>query len=281
MDSMEPLLFCLLIVTGLFAGFMSGLLGVGGGFIFAPVMYFVMRASDVLPETAILVAFGTSLAVALPTVLSSALGHSRKGNVIWRDAVIVGLAGIVTGYLGGTVATYLPVQVLTFLFGVMLIIGAVRMVTALPFGDARSLSTPAGVGIGGFAGFMSGLLGVGGGTIVVPLLTILGKYQMRYAIATSAAAIVFITLGGISSYMVNGMSAHMNLSSYGFYLVGYIDLVMWTILTVTAVPMALIGVKYANRFPDKLLKKIFVVLMIVIALDMLGVFSALGDLIGL
>ncbi|MDV0441473.1 sulfite exporter TauE/SafE family protein [Methanorbis furvi] len=278
---MEPFLLCLLIATGLFAGFMSGLLGVGGGFIFAPVMYFVMKASGVDPETAILVAFGTSLAVALPTVLSSALGHSRKGNVVWRDAVIIGVAGIVTGYIGGTVATYLPVQVLTFLFGVMLVIGAVRMITALPSGDARSLSTPAGVGIGGFAGFMSGLLGVGGGTIVVPLLTIIGKYQMRYAVATSAAAIVFITLGGIASYVVNGLSAHVNLSSYGFYLIGYVDLVMWAILAVTAVPMALIGVTYANQFPDKLLKKIFVVLMIVIALDMLGVFSFIGELIGL
>ncbi|MDV0442933.1 sulfite exporter TauE/SafE family protein [Methanorbis rubei] len=278
---MEPFLLCLLIATGLFAGFMSGLLGVGGGFIFAPVMYFVMKASGVDPETSILVAFGTSLAVALPTVLSSALGHSRKGNVVWRDAMIIGIAGIVTGYIGGTVATHLPVQMLTFLFGLMLIIAAVRMVTALPSGDARSLSTPAGVGIGGFAGFMSGLLGIGGGTVVVPLLTIFGKYQMRYAVATSAAAIVLITLGGITSYVVNGLSVHVNLSSYGFYLIGYVDLVMWAILAVTAVPMALIGVAYASRFPDKLLKKIFVVLMIIIALDMLGVFSFVGKLIGL
>lgn len=102
--------------------------------------YFVLKMSGVAPETAILVAFGTSLAVALPTVLTSALGHTRKGNVIWRDAAVIGIAGLVTGYIGGTVATYLPVAVLTFLFGVMLIIGAVRMVTALPSGAAQSLS---------------------------------------------------------------------------------------------------------------------------------------------
>ena len=97
---MEPVLFCLLIVTGLFAGFMSGLLGVGGGFIFAPVMYYVLKMSGVAPETAILVAFGTSLSVALPTVLTSALGHTKKGNVIWHDAAVIGIAGIVTGYVG-------------------------------------------------------------------------------------------------------------------------------------------------------------------------------------
>ncbi|MCZ0863226.1 sulfite exporter TauE/SafE family protein [Methanocorpusculum vombati] len=278
---MEPVLFCLLIATGLFAGCMSGLLGVGGGFIFAPVMYFVLKMSGVAPETAILVAFGTSLAVALPTVLTSALGHSRKGNVIWRDAAVIGIAGIITGYIGGTVATYLPVAVLTFLFGVMLVIGAVRMVTALPSGAAQSLPTPAGIGIGGMTGFFSGLLGVGGGTIVVPMLTIFGKYQMRYAVATSAAAIVFITLGGIVSYLTNGIAAGVNLSSYGFYLIGYVDLVEWTILAVTAVPTALIGVKYANRFPDKILRKLFVLLMIVIALDMLGIFSLIGKILGL
>ena len=260
---------------------MSGLLGVGGGFIFAPVMYYVLKMSGVAPETAILVAFGTSLAVAFPTVLTSALGHTKKGSVIWRDAAVIGVAGIVTGYIGGTVATFLPVAVLTFLFGVMLVIGAVRMVTALPSGDARRLSTPAGVGIGGTAGFFSGLLGVGGGTIVVPLLTLVGKYQMRYAVATSAAAIVFITLGGIASYLLNGMTAGVNLSPYGFYLIGYVDLVEWTILAVTAVPMALIGVRYANRFPDLLLRRMFVLLMAVIALDMLGVFSLAGSVLGL
>lgn len=277
---MEPILFCLLIVTGLFAGFMSGLLGVGGGFIFAPVMYFVLKMSGVAPETAILVAFGTSLSVALPTVLTSALGHTKKGNVIWHDAAVIGIAGIVTGYVGGTVATYLPVAVLTFLFGVMLVIGALRMVTALPSGEARKLSTAADVGIGGTAGFFSGLLGVGGGTLVVPLLTIFGKYQMRYAVATSAAAIVFITLGGIASYLTNGISSGVDLSAYGFYLIGYVDLVEWTILAVTAVPMALIGVKYASRFPDKILRKLFVLLMIVIALDMFGVFSFFGGMLG-
>ncbi|MCQ2355994.1 MAG: sulfite exporter TauE/SafE family protein [Methanocorpusculum sp.] len=94
---------------------MSGLLGVGGGFIFAPVMYFVLKMSGVAPETAILVAFGTSLAAALPTVLTSTLGYTRIGNVIWSDATVIGIAGIVTGYIGGTVATYLPVAVLTCL----------------------------------------------------------------------------------------------------------------------------------------------------------------------
>lgn len=279
---MEPLLFCVLIGAGVLAGFMSGLVGVGGGFIFVPAMYFVMIASNVPPELAILVAFGTSLAVALPTVLTSALGHTRKGNVCWHDAVFIGVSGMITGFVGGTVAAHLPVDVLTSLFGIMLLIGATRMVATLPSGgDAKSLSAPKSVGIGGFTGFMSGLLGVGGGTVLVPLLTILGKYQMVRAAATSAAAIVFITLGGVTSYLLNGMNVHADLSEYGFHLVGYIDLFMGGILVVTAVPLAVLGVKYSSKFPDKLLRRVFVLLMVVIALDMLGVFSFVGGMFGL
>lgn len=278
---MEPVLLVFLVIVGIIAGFLSGILGVGGGFVFAPAMFFVLRASGVAAETAILVAFGTSLAVAFPTVLSGALGHSRKGNVCWHDATVIGVAGIVTGFVGGTVATMLPVAVLTFLFGGMLVVGAARMLMVLPSGDAVRLSVPKGAVIGGTAGFFSGLLGVGGGTVVVPLLSIVGRYQMRRAAATSAAAIVFITLGGIASYLLNGASAGVDLSSYGFFLVGYVDLLMWVILVVTAVPMALVGVRYISRFPDRLLRRLFVGLMLVIALDMFGVFSLAGKLLGM
>ncbi|MBO5002924.1 sulfite exporter TauE/SafE family protein, partial [Methanocorpusculaceae archaeon] len=110
---MELIFILFLIFVGIFAGCMSGLLGVGGGFVFAPAMFFVLQASGVPEDAALLTAFGTSLAAALPTVLTGALSHTKQGNVIWRDALILGGAGILTGFLGGTAATYLPVRVLT------------------------------------------------------------------------------------------------------------------------------------------------------------------------
>ncbi len=266
---MDPIFICILIGTGLLAGFMSGLLGVGGGFLYAPVMYFVLRQSGVPDDTAILVAFGTSLAAAFPTVLTGAFGHTKKGNVVWRDAVIMGLCGTVTGFIGGTVATYLPVQILTILFGVMLILGAVRLVTSLPSGTGEKMAAPLAGGIGGISGFMSGLLGVGGGNVLVPLMVLLGKFSMKKAAATSSAAIIFITLGGILSYMVNGFSAGIDLSTYGFYLIGYIDVLMWAILVITAIPMVLFAVKISYRVPEVWLRRIFFILMLVIAIRML------------
>ncbi len=266
---MEPVFICIQIGTGLLAGFMSGLLGVGGGFLYAPVMYFVLRQSGVPDDMAILVAFGTSLAAAFPTVLTGAFVHTKKGNVVWRDAVIMGLCGTVTGFIGGTVATYLPVQILTLLFGVMLILGAVRLITSLPSGTGEKMAAPLAGGIGGTAGFMSGLLGVGGGTVLVPLMVLLGKFSMKKAAATSAAAIVFITLGGILSYLVNGFSAGIDLSAYGFYLIGYIDVLMWAIVVITAIPMVLFAVKISGRVPEVWLRRIFFILMLVIAIRML------------
>ncbi|HJJ71750.1 MAG TPA: sulfite exporter TauE/SafE family protein, partial [Methanocorpusculum sp.] len=121
---MELIFILFLIAVGFFAGFMSGLLGVGGGFIFAPAMFFVLQASGVPEDIALLTAFGTSLAAALPTVLTGALSHTKQGNVVWRDAVIMGGAGVVTGFIGGNVATVLPVKLLTVLFALILIAGA-------------------------------------------------------------------------------------------------------------------------------------------------------------
>lgn len=257
---MDPLLILFLIAVGIFAGFMSGLLGVGGGFVFAPAIYFVLLQMGVPPETAILTAFGTSLAAAFPTVLTGALAHTKKGNVVWRDAVIMGAFGIVTGFIGGGVATVLPVKVLTVLFGIMLIAGAVRLVTMMPGGTKTCMPAPMASGIGAAAGFFSGLLGVGGGTILVPLMAFFGKFSMKKAAATSSAAIVFITLGGILSYLLNG----------------YIDWTLWVILAATAVPAAFVSVKVSGKVSDVWLRRMFCVLMVAIALQMLGVFEWLG-----
>ena len=259
---MELLFILFLIAVGIFAGCMSGMLGVGGGFVFAPAMYFVLQASGVPADTALLTAFGTSLAAALPTVLTGALSHTKQGNVIWRDALIMGCAGVLTGFLGGTAATYLPVKILTILFAAVLIIGALRLVTTLPCGDKTQMRVTAAAGIGGIAGFFSGLLGVGGGTILVPLMTMLGKFPMKKAVATSSAAIVFITIGGISSYLING----------------YFDPLMWIILVLCAVPAAAVSAKFSEKVSDVWLRRMFAVLMVGIALHMLGVFEWLFSL---
>lgn len=245
----------ILLFFGAVAGMLSGLLGVGGGLIFSPVIYFVLMSMGVPQESAILIAFGTSLASAFPTVLASSIGHTRKGNVDWKAAIIMGCAGLITGFLGGFVATWLPVKVLTILFAIILVVGAIRQVTKLPSGEKTSLKLPLAGGFGAIGGFFSGLLGIGGGIIIVPLMTIFGKLPMKKAVGISAAAIVFITIGGILSYLING----------------YIDWSIWLCLIVTAIPAALLSVKLNGKFSDIWLRRIFAILMIVVAVYMSGI----------
>jgi len=246
-----------LLFFGALAGMLSGLLGVGGGLVFSPVIYFVLLAMGVPAEEAILIAFGTSLAAAFPTVLSSAIGHTRKKNVNWRVSIVMGCAGLITGFLGGFVATWLPVKVLTILFAIILVIGAIRQLTKLPSGNKETLSLPLAGGFGAIAGFFSGLLGVGGGIIMTPLMTIFGKLPMKKAIGTSAAAIVFVTIGGIISYLITG----------------HVNWLIWIFLVVTAVPAALLSVKLSGKFSDIWLRRIFAILMIVVAIYISGILN--------
>lgn len=275
---MEFIFLIFLIAAGLSAGFMAGLLGVGGGFIFAPAIYFVLRQSGVPDGTAILFAFGTSLAVAFPTILTSALGHVKMKNVSVKNAVVMGVCGACLSAFGAVAAGVLPVRVLTVLFGCLLAIAAIRLITTLPSGEKTAMHPAAACGFGGAAGFFSGLLGVGGGTILVPLMTFFANFSMKRAVGTSSLAIVFITVGGILSYMVSGLSSGACLGE-GFLTVGYIELSMWLILVVCAVPMAFLSARLSDKIPEKVLRWIFFCLMIGIALEMFGVFEWIGSML--
>lgn len=98
----------ILLATGVGAGFASGLLGIGGGFVMVPVMYWVIVAMGVPEATAIMTAFGTSLLVVLPTAISGAWRHSRRKAVCWRAALIVGPCGLAGGLVGSTLAAHVP-----------------------------------------------------------------------------------------------------------------------------------------------------------------------------
>lgn len=277
---MELVFILFLIVAGLFAGFMAGLLGVGGGFIFAPAMFFVLKASGVPEETAILVAFGTSLACAFPTILTGALTHIKQGNVSIRNAVLMGICGAVLSAFGAVCAGILPVNVLTILFGCLLVFGAVRLVTKLPSGEKTELKPVTAVCTGAVTGFFSGLLGVGGGTILVPSLTIAGRFSMKRAVGTSSLAIVFITAGGIISYLCTGLANSVDLSASGFCVFGFIELWMWLILVLCAVPMAFFSSRViSGKIPERVLRWMFFTLMICIALQMFGVFDLIAGII--
>lgn len=267
----------ILLATGVGAGFASGLLGVGGGFVMVPVMYWVIVATGVPAATAIRIAFGTSLLVILPTALSGAWRHNKRKAVRWKAALILGPCGLVGGLAGATLAAQLPGETLKLGFGGFVLAVAVWMGLGMTPRLAKEAVEPKDnlwflMALGFPIGMVSGLTGLGGGALIVPALVLALDFPMHIAVGTSVASIVFTSLGGVVGYVINGIGV----PSYLPYSIGYINLPIWLCLAATSVPMAQFGSMTAHALPAKQLRYIFVAVMLYIGLKMIGAFSWLG-----
>lgn len=258
-----------LMLIGVCAGFASGLLGVGGGFLIVPLQYFLLKYIGVEPDLAMLISLGTSLAIIIPTSLSGAYRHTRSMDNIIRPGVRFGIFGIIGGAVGGFVASGLPSRVLEIIFGCLLLFIAVNNIVninkerekaRIPF----NLLTTAVIGL--LVGFSSGLLGVGGGIFLIAILTALLGFSMIEAIGTSSIFISLTAIGGFLSYIISGWG--VNTFPYS---IGYVNIINFALIACFSVPLASIGAKYAHRVPQKKLKIIFSVLVLYMALKMLGI----------
>ncbi|MEA1895758.1 MAG: sulfite exporter TauE/SafE family protein [Euryarchaeota archaeon] len=261
----------ILAITGIAVGLASGLLGVGGCFIMVPVQFWVFQAMGVSPDIAILLAFGTNLLVVLPTVASSAVGHSKRGVVWWRAGIFLGIASAVGAVIGATIAAHLPAEVLTVSFGIVVLAGAIRMLTAnTPAITQEPKDRPLlWVACGFPIGIVSGTVGIGGGVLMIPVMVLLLKFRMHLAVGTSNAVMIATSIGGVIGYVVNGLGAE----GLPAYSIGYVNLVSCLSLAVTSVPMAQVGVMAAHRLPAKGLKYLFITVMVYMGLKMVGVFG--------
>ncbi|MDO8841304.1 sulfite exporter TauE/SafE family protein [Methanocalculus sp.] len=260
------LLIGILLLTGIIAGYFAGLLGVGGGFLMVPVQYLLLVQTGIDPTFAIRIAFGTSLAVVFPVSCVAAMAHQKRNAIDWHAAIPIGLAGLAGGFAGGTFASHLPVDILKPLFGILIIISAIRMMSGTPEcrGHGREgfcAWTLAGV----IVGILSGLLGMGGGIILVPILLLLFNLPIHRAVGTSSACILFFSFGGISAYIYHGFM----IESLGTGFFGYIDILQWVILTGAMIPFSRAGVATAHRLPADRLRQIFATIMIGVGVAMI------------
>jgi uncharacterized membrane protein YfcA len=273
---MELLIVALVLaVTGIVVGFGEGFLGVGGSFIMVPVIFWLLTAMGTAPDTAIKVAFGSTLLVVFPTALSGAAAHTKKGAVWWRAGIILGLCGTVGALIGSTITTrLLGVAILRPIFGLAIGLGAVRMLIGqFPSGEQTPEYEPLiWAGLGFATGILSGLIGVGGGIVVVPILTMVFHFTMHRAVGTSLAMIIFTSFGGTLGYVLNGLAVQ-NLPPYSL---GYVNLPIWACLAVTSIPVAQLGAHTAHKLPAQQLRYAFTAVLLYIALRMVGVFEWLG-----
>jgi len=260
-----------LLGTGVGVGFCSGLLGVGGCFIMIPVQYWIYTGLGVSTDIAIRLAFGTNLAVVLPTAASGAWGHHQRGAVWWKAALVLGGCGLVSSIGGATAAAHISGSILKIVFGAAIMAGAIRMLTAKPAKieeepkDNPKLWAAWGLCLGA----ITGLIGIGGGVLAVPIMVLFLKFKMHQAVGSSTAMMILTSIGGLIGYIVNGLGVAGIPSPH----LGYFHLWSWLCLAGTSVGMAQVGAKTAHMLPAKQLRLIFIIVMLYMGLKMVGVFE--------
>ncbi len=250
---------------GAAAGVIAGLLGVGGGIVVVPVLVFLFTVQGFPPQFVMKMALGTSLASIMFTSISSFQAHHRRGAVHW-DIVKAITPGILIGTFGGTyLAAALSGTFLTAFFACFLYYVAIQMLLNLKPKPSRTIPGAAGmVGVGGFIGVISSLVGIGGGTLSVPFMTWC-NLPMHHAIGTSAAIGFPIAVAGTVGYIVNGWSvAGLPSPSIGYISVpALVGIALFSMLT------APLGARLAHTLPVPVLKKIFSVFLIGTATKMI------------
>lgn len=255
-----------LVGTGIFAGILAGLLGVGGGIVIVPVLFFLFQSFGVSAESAMLVATATSLATIVPTSISSIRSYQQKGNVdfglLKRWAVFI-LAGVL---VGSWLVTWVDGRWLTVMFGVIATLSALNML----FRTGKSalfqqLPGQAGQSVMGTSiGFFSAMVGIGGGTLSVPLLT-LYNYPAHKAVGTAAAIGLIISLPAALTLLLLGRTPD-DAPGGTFGLVNLLGFVCIVPLTVLFAP---VGASLAAKLDAAKLKKVFAVVLLITGLRML------------
>ncbi len=259
--------FLALAATGAFAGILAGLLGIGGGIVIVPVLFFLFQSYGVSPKSAMVVATATSLAIIVPTSISSIRSHHRKGNVdlllLKKWAALI-LIGVLTG---SWLVTRVDGTWLTALFGIIATLSALNML--LRTGKSalfQQLPGKAGqTTMGTLIGFFSSMVGIGGGTISVPLLT-LYNYPAHRAVGTAAAIGLIISLPSALTMLAFGQTP-IDAPAGTFGLVNLTGLLCIVPLTVLFAP---VGASLAAKLDAVKLKKVFAVVLLITGLRMLA-----------
>ena len=252
------------IVLGLFAGFVAGLFGVGGGLIIVPVLTFIFAAHHFSEQYVMHLALGTALASIIFTSVSSLRAHHAHAAVnwkVWREIT----PGIVIGtLLGSVLAAYLSADILKVFFVVFVFYAGTQMLLDIKPKAARALPGLFGMFVtGNIVGAVSSLVGIGGGTLSIPFMTWC-NIKLHEAIGTSAAIGLPIAVAGAVGYIANGLAV----TGLPQYSLGFIYLPALGAIVAASILTAPLGAKLAHRLPVKNLKKLFALLLYTLGVRM-------------
>ncbi|MEM7570189.1 MAG: sulfite exporter TauE/SafE family protein [Pseudomonadota bacterium] len=256
-----------LLATGVIAGVLAGLLGVGGGIVIVPVLFHIFTGLGVDEGVRMHLAVGTSLATIIPTSIRSLLSHAKRGAVDW-DLLKAWAPGLLVGTLAGTwLAGMVSAVVLQAVFGGVALLVSLNMAfgKAIEREQALSPSATSNFGISGTIGVFSAMMGIGGGTLGVPVLTYLGKIPQR-AVATASGFGLIISIPGAIGFIVTGLNA-ANLPPASL---GYVNAIGFGLITPMTVLAAPLGVAFAHALPKQRLKQAFALFLAITAIRMLS-----------
>lgn len=272
MDSLV-LLFVLVALTGSLAGFLSGVLGVGGGIVIVPVLYYVFTALGFSIDSSLHIAIGTSLATITLTQARSALSHYKRASfepLVWRKwALPIAVGALVGGFIAGWVSG----KWLAFIFSGGVFAVALVMIYRSTLGAVATdelhpprfaLASPILYPIAFLSGVFSAITGVGGGTFNVAALTLIFRLNIRAAIGTSAALGVVIGFCGTLVFIISGLD-NPHLIAYSF---GYVNVPAAILIIVFSVLTAPLGAAISHRIEQGRLQFFFALMLVIAAANM-------------
>jgi uncharacterized membrane protein YfcA len=259
--NLEPQLIVELLALGLCAGFLAGLLGIGGGMVMVPFMTFIITAKGFPAEYAVKMAVATSLATICFTSLTSVRAHHQRGAVLWPVVRLLAPGILVGSLLGAQLAVAMSGKLLSVLFATFVAFSATQMFIDRKPKPSRML--PSGLGMfsmGGLIGMLSALVGAGGAFVSVPFMTWC-NVKIHNAVATSAALGFPVALAGTLSYMWAGQ----NLPQMPAGSIGYLYLPGLIVISMASMTTAPLGARTAHRMDIRPLKRAFAVVLYALA----------------
>ncbi len=264
---MEITTFFLLLVIGCCVGFLAGFFGVGGGVILVPVLVLMFTIQSVNPEVLTHMAMGTSLFTVVFASLSSAVKHSRQGNVFKKGVLVLGLSSVIFAFAGTYLASIIPGWWLRKIFSFAILFVSLMLLFENSKKEFTGEFQPKIfrlVWIGSVVGLFSSMTGVGGGVFFVPLLYFFVSFPIKLAIGTSSTTILLTATTAVAGYIINGWgNSHLPSNTIGF-----VDFLQAFPLIIGTVIFGPVGATIAQKTKSERLKKIFAVFLLINAILM-------------
>lgn len=267
MGVLPPLHILLYLLTGVGSGLAAGLMGVGGGLVNVPALYYVFQAAGYPADQCFHLALGTSLAIIVVTSSSAAWTHRASGNLIGRVSIVAGFGGIAGSLVASLLAVQTPDNMIKKAFALLLFAAAFRLVRR----KDKTFTASAGLRletwrlamIGLASGVLAGFFGIGGGLVGVPMFILWVGLPPHKAIGSSSGMVVILGAFGALGYLISSPPQPMDFS------LGYVNFPAWILVAGSSILFAHLGARIATRTSPRKLTILFACGLILVAVKML------------